>query len=277
MQAAAVAYPSPPELTPAEGRLWCELIERRCGLHLPESQWHYLRRRLWERMKISSIPAYSRYYELLAGSRQTEEWRLLQEDLLNPETSFFRHQPSFAALKTLLEGRRGDGKPRSLWSAGCSTGEEAYSLAMTAAATGGVSEVLGTDLNRHALDRARAGLFSARQVAGVAPDWRSRYLQEVTPGGQWQAAGSLRSQVKFEAFHLLDSSTYPRREFDVIFCFNVLIYFRLATRQEAAVGLLGRLKPGGHLFLAPGEAAGLTMTGAEPVRVEGTQIWRRAA
>jgi type IV pilus assembly protein PilK len=276
MPAAAVAYPSPPELIPAEGRLWCQLIERRCGLHFPESQWHYLRRRLWERMKTSGLPTYSHYYERLAAAGgQSEEWRLLEEELLNPETSFFRHQPSFDSLAALLASRRGDGKPRELWSAGCSTGEEAYSLAMTSAVAGGATAVTGTDLNRGALARARAGIFPARQVAAVPPVWRSRFLRETSLGGSWEATAPLRSLVKFQAVHLLDSGTYPKREFDVIFCFNVLIYFRPVTRQEVAASLLGRLKPGGHLFLAPGEAAGLIMTGATPVRVEGTRIWRR--
>lgn len=274
MPAVAVPSNSLPELPLAEGRLWCELIERRCGLHFPESQWRYLRRRLWERMALASISTYSQYYRVIAEGGRPEEWRSLLEDLLNPETSFFRHQPFFKALTRMLQDWRG-GEPRRLWSAGCSTGEEAYSMAMTAAAAGAAAEVEGTDLNPRVLERARTGIFSARQLDAVPMAWKARFLKETAKPGEWQVAGNLRTQVKFETFQLLDSGTYPKREFDAIFCCNVLIYFSPAARQRAALGLLGRLKPGGYLFIAPGESAGLSMPGAELTRVESTQVWRR--
>ena len=275
MPAAVVASSSSlPELSLTEGRLWCELIERRCGLHFPESQWRYLRRRLWERMALASISTYSQYYRLIAEGGRPEECRTLLEDLLNPETSFFRHQPSFKALTTTVQEWRG-GKRRELWSAGCSTGEEAYSMAMTAAAAGSPVEVLGSDLNPRVLERARAGVYSARQLAAVPSTWKTRFLKETAKPGEWQVADDLRARVKFDTFHLLDARTYPKREFDVIFCCNVLIYFSPAARQDAASGLLGRLKPGGYLFVAPGESAGLSMPEAELTRLEGTQVWRR--
>ena len=279
MPAAAVASSaSPPELSLPEGKLWCDLIERRSGLHFPESQWHYLRRRLWERMRIAAIPTYTQYYAWVAEAGRGEEWRLLLEDLLNPETSFFRHEPSFAALQKLIQSRKNVVRPYELWSAGCSTGEEAYSLAMTAcAATGGRAEVLGTDLNGQALAQARAGVFTARQVAGVPAPWRKRFLREAGRPGCWEVEPVLRSYVGFAPFHLLDAGTFPKREFDVIFCFNVLIYFSPEARQEAAKSLFGRLGPEGYLFLAPGESAGLAIPGAEPVRLPGTHIWRRAS
>lgn len=274
---AAAAITSPPELSLPEGRLWCELIERRCGVFFPESQWRHLRRGLWERMRAASIPSYSHYYRLLTENRWQSEWGRLLEDLLNPETSFFRHQPSFKALGAILSRRGSLPEPCSLWSAGCSTGEEAYSLAMAAIAVTGAADVVGTDLSPGALDRARAGMFSRRQIEGVPAAWRPRFLSEARRAGQFEVTNGLRQCVRFEPFHLLDRGTYPRREFDVIFCFNVLIYFRPPARQEALTGLLGRLKPGGHLLLAPGESAGLGLAGAGAVCVEGTQVWRRAS
>ena len=275
--AAVAAITSPPELSLPEGRLWCELIERRCGVFFPESQWRRLRRGLWDRMQAASIPSYSHYYCLLTEDRWQPEWARLLEGLLNPETSFFRHQPSFKALRAILGERGGSlSEPCSLWSAGCSTGEEAYSLAMTALTATGAAGVVGSDLSPGALARARSGIFSGRQITGVPVAWRPRFLSEAR-AGQFEVSSGLRQCVRFEPFHLLDPGTYPRREFDVIFCFNVLIYFRRPARQEALTGLLGRLKPGGHLFLAPGESAGLALAGAGPMCVEGTQVWRRAS
>lgn len=284
--AASSPFASTPELSFAEGQLWCELIESRCGLHFPESQWHFLRRRLWERMQQRSMDNYAHYYRLLTGGHSGAglEWKSLMEDLLNPETNFFRHQPSFEALqRSVLARWRGTGAAAGsdccrLWSAGCSTGEEAYSLAMTALANGGAAEVLGSDLNGVSLERARRGRYASRQISGVPAAWRSRYFRPAAQdAGAFEAAPALRAAVSFAPFHLLDRTTYPQREFDVIFCFNVLVYFRRPARQEALAGLLSRLRPGGHLFLAPGETAGLAAPGAEPARFEGTTVLRRAA
>jgi chemotaxis methyl-accepting protein methylase len=276
MPAAAVAASSTPELPLAEGRLWCELIERRCGLHFPESQWRYLRRRLWERMQLASVATYAQYYEMMASAGASGQWQPLMEDLLNPETSFFRHEPSFAALRGLLNGARG--KPAAsagFWSAGCSTGEEAYSLGMMSLALTGTADVVGADLNRGSLGRARAGVFTDRQVASVPALWRARYLREAA--GKYEVSGELRSRVSFQPFHLLEPGTYPGREFDVIFCCNVLVYFRRPARLKAIGGLLSRLRRGGHLFLAPGEASGLALPGLTPVRTMGAHVMQRAS
>lgn len=283
--AASSSFASPPELPFIEGQLWCELIESRCGIHFPESQWRFLRRRLWERMQRHSLDSYAHYYCLLTGGHSGAgvEWKSLMEDLLNPETNFFRHQPSFDALQRFVLPRwRGTGAAAGfdccrLWSAGCSSGEEPYSLAMAALASCGAADVFASDLNLASLERARLGRFSSRQVAGVPPAWRSRFFRPAAAAGLFEATPALRAAVSFAPFHLLDRTTYPQREFDVIFCFNVLVYFRRPARQEALAGLISRLRPGGHLFLAPGEAAGLAAPGAEPARLEGTAVLRRAA
>lgn len=265
---------SPPELTLAEGRLWCELIERRTGLHFPESHWHYLRRRLWEGARRADASSYLDYYRLASHRDGAAEWRMLLEDLVNPETSFFRHQPSFTVLRQrVLAGRRRE--PLALWSAGCSTGEEAYSLAMCGLSTGAV-RVTATDLSEAALRHAARGIYSARQTAHVPDTWRARYLG--MSGGEATVTAELRAAVQWARFHLLEPDTYPALDFDVVFCFNVLVYFRGAARQQAVSALLRRVKPGGYLFLAPGEAAGIEWSGeAEPARWPGTCAFRRAA
>jgi type IV pilus assembly protein PilK len=280
MPAAAAVQPgSPPGLTPAEGKLWCELVERRSGLFFPASQWHYLRRALWERMQVCGTASYSDYYRVVAQPG-APEWPSLLAGLLNSETAFFRHQPSFAALDRILRARAAGSPAVQLWSAGCSTGEEAYSLAMAAAAAvapGNEWQALGTDLDAESLTRARAGVYQARQLAHVPAAFRARYLREAGRAGEWQVTNPIRDHTRFDGFHLLDPATFPRRAFHVIFCFNVLVYFRPDARQAAARAMIERLEPGGYLFLAPGESAGLAMPGVEPVRLEGTQAWRRPA
>ncbi len=194
---------------------------------------------------------------------------------MNPETAFFRHQPSFAALRQpVLAGLRGRG-PLTMWSAGCSTGEEAYSLAMCGLAAGpGEVRITAMDLSEAALRHAARGVYHTRQTALVPETWRPRFLR--TDGGQAAVAAELRQAVRWARFHLLDPASYPESEFDVVFCFNVLIYFRGAARREVIAALLRRVKPGGYLFLAPGEAAGFDYAGlAEPARWPGTCAWQR--
>ncbi|MCC6537851.1 MAG: methyltransferase domain-containing protein [Bryobacterales bacterium] len=267
---------SPPELTLAEGRLWCELIESRSGLHFPESHWHYLRRRLWEGARRADVASYAGYYRLVSAPDGAAEWRALLEDLVNPETAFFRHQPSFAALRQRVLAARPPA-PLTLWSAGCSTGEEAYSLAMCGLAAGaGAVRVTATDLSQTALRHAARGLYSTRQTAQVPEAWQARFLRR--SGAGVSVSGELREAVQWAHFHLLEPETYPAPGFDAVFCFNVLIYFRGAARQQAVSALLRRVKPGGYLFLAPGEAAGIEWTGeAEPTRWPGVCAFRRAA
>lgn len=280
--AANAHFAATPELPFAEGRLWCELIEDRCGIHFPESQWHALRRALWQGMQRSSASSYGQYYRILTAGADSAEWKHLLEDVLNPETTFFRHQPSFAALeKAVLASWRGNGAaagldPCRIWSAGCSTGEEAYSLAMVALAVTGRADVTGSDLNHSALARARNGRYSTRQMAGVRSTWLSRFFGPASAAGHREVTPELHAAVSFAPFHLLDRSTYPAREFDVIFCCNVLVYFRQPARQQALAGLISRLRPGGYLFLAPGEAAGVSTAGAVPARLDGTYVLRRA-
>ena len=108
--AAVAAIVSPPELSLNEGRLWCELIERRCGVFFPETQWRHLRRRLWERMLAASIPAYSQYYHLLTENRWQTEWSRLLGEVPFPQrfststherinTSAHRMHPSLPILR----------------------------------------------------------------------------------------------------------------------------------------------------------------------------------
>jgi chemotaxis methyl-accepting protein methylase len=127
----------PPPITPVEYEVWRDLIHQRCGLYLPESRIHTLQRRLWRRMGELGIRSYSEYYHFLTFRPEgAKEWERLLESLLVCETGFFRHLPSFQALTDFLlpdlVARRADWNMRDIymWSAGCATGQEAYSLAM---------------------------------------------------------------------------------------------------------------------------------------------------
>jgi chemotaxis protein methyltransferase CheR len=164
------------------------------------------------------------------------------------ETRFFRHRAQLAVVaERVLPSLRG---PVRAWSAGCASGEEAWTLAMLLAERGGPFEVWATDLSPAALARAREGRYAAARVdADVAPALRARYFRRI--GDDEVINDRLRSHVRFETHNLLAPT--GGRELDLILCRNVLIYFDEARRAEAVARLVRALKPGGWLLVGYSE------------------------
>ncbi len=276
-----MAEATTPELTGSECDVWREEIERRCGISFSESRLYVLRTALLTGMRRRGIETYREYHRLVSAN--VSEWEDLLEALLNRETSFFRHLPSFAALSLellpgLVAARRRKGvNTLALWSAGCSSGEEAYSMAMMAheTLTPGFHrfEVLGSDLSARALAVARAAYYGERAVADVPERLRARYF--LKNGHGLAVSSEVKALVRFERFNLVDRTTYPASEQDVIFCQNVLIYFRDSLRVRVARNLASCLSPGGYLVAAPGELAGVRLPGMESYRSEQATVLRR--
>jgi chemotaxis methyl-accepting protein methylase len=278
----------PPEMSPLEMSLWRELIGQRCGLCFSENRLRLLSQSLQVRMRSLSQRSYSDYYQFVVFHPDgAAEWLELLDLLLNRETSFFRHAPSFEALtghvlpQLLGDRRRSAGGPVTLWSAGCSTGQEAYSLAMafleTAGRQGGRAQVSASDINPRALDRARRGRYRPFEVRCLPEVCRDQYVLRVGDGDgtQYQVCDMVRELVQFGCFNLTDPDSYHVWGQDVIFCQNVLIYFPQEARAEIVCHLASRLNTGGYLFLGPAEAVGLRVAGLEPVRLENSLIYRR--
>lgn len=270
-----------PELTAGERELWCSEIERRCGIWFSESRMFVLARALWQRMQFRGTETYGEYHYLV--TRSAAEWSALLETLLNHETCFYRHSPSFAVLSVelipqLAATRRGtSGRHFKLWSAGCASGEEAYSLAIVADGTLAASfqhfEVLGSDLSLTALEVARKAHYGTRVADDVPEPLLGRYFRQESGG--YTVNPGIRSTVRFEPFNFLDPATYPAEPQDVIFCQNVLIYFREAVRVKVAALLAECLRPGGFLVPAPGELAGLRVPGLASQRCAKAAVLRR--
>src|SRR5262249_45865242 len=164
---------------------WCQLIVRRCGLTFRETQIPGVLQYINGQMQASGVDERG-YYELLSAEADGgPEWTALVEHLLNHETSFFRHPPSFDAmgkhiLPELREARARSSRLNFL-SAGCSTGQEAYSLAMVAMDDADLGDftVWGADISRQAIDVARRGRYGPRAIAGVPPAYRARYVRTI--------------------------------------------------------------------------------------------------
>ncbi len=296
----------PPAMSAPEHELWQKYIQERCGLYFSESRLRFLRQRLWERMRALGCKTYGEYYHYVAyNAHGPQEWAQILELLLNHETGFFRHLPSFEALNRFVlpelmkEKRRHGVNQITLWSAGCSTGQEAYSLAMAltelfagsapdaiappsfgAAGAGWQIKVFGTDINPHALDKARRGQYKPSDARYMPELYRQRYLapfEDEKGAGGYRVIGSVRAMTQFGYLNLCDPESYWVSAQDVIFCQNVLLYFEPESRLETVKRLCQRLNPGGYLFLAPAEVVGLKLPNVQLVREPDALIYQRKA
>ncbi|QGZ28786.1 CheR family methyltransferase [Stutzerimonas stutzeri] len=253
------------DMSPAEFHDWQALLEERSGLVITEQRRIFLQANLSSRMREVGVADYATYYrQVIDGPRGAVEWSTLMDRLTVQETRFFRHPPSFALLSTYLRQRcetREASRPLSLWSVGCASGEETYSMAVCAAeslarADGGPRYgVIGTDISLSALDRSRDGLYSRRRLEQLEPDLRERYFQPM-PGDRFQVIPSLAARVCFARLNVLELAGAPMSDMDVIFCQNLLIYFRRWRRREILNRLAERLAPGGLLVIGVGEVVG---------------------
>jgi chemotaxis protein methyltransferase CheR len=200
---------------------------------------------------------------LLADARQDQLTLEVVEALLNNETYFFRDRIMFDLLASRvlpdLAAKRADTRRLSIWSAGCSTGQEALSLAMLFADQperwkGWRIEILGTDVSGRAVEAARAGVYNQFEIQrGLGVTQMLRWFTE-TPEG-WRPRPELRRPIRFERRNVLDAPPDPGR-FDLILCRNVLLYFAAANRNRAFGRLAEASASDGWLMIGAGETVG---------------------
>ena len=245
---------------------WVRLLETRTGVIVPPERRPFLETGLRRRMRETGHTRFDVYYdELLAGARGALEWASLVDHLTVHETHFFRHLPSLDLIRQgwlpgWLQTAAPDASLHAL-SVGCSTGEEAYSLAlMLDAEFSRISPVhrfgvTATDVSQAALAIARVAEYPMRRFAEIPAAYRAGI--EILPDGEnFRIAERLRKRVGFACVNLLHASRAPLRKLDIIFCQNVLIYFARERRGELLDALAGLLRPNGLLVLGSGEAPG---------------------
>jgi len=250
------------ELSAEDFLAWQALIERHIGVVITPQSRGFLQMALAARMRVLDLHEPVLYYQKLAqDSNSAFEWAQLLANLTVQETAFFRHRMSFDFVRTYLEKRlpaRGQ-QALMLWSVGCSSGEEAYSLAITAAEALHGSNVpfgvLGSDISEAALAKARTGRYSSRRIANVPGDLLERYFVFHPERGDFSVTDQLGARVCFTRLNVLSLTQEPFFNLDVIYCHNLLIYFRRPKRHEILNQLAIRLAPGGILLLGNGEAA----------------------
>jgi len=264
------------------------LIEERCGLHFDESQRASLSASLRARMQQLGIDQVDAYYDRLQARPADDEFRKLINLVTITETCFFRDQSQFQLLRrhvlpALLAERAGKSAPTlRIWSAGCSSGEEAYSIALTLWDMGlhlmypdWTFEIVGTDVNTEVLDAARLGVYSTRALRNVEGDLLQRYFQP--EGAHFRLNEGIRRGVRFEYGNLTQTPLpRPSSGYDIVFCKNVAIYFRPEITRRLVRGLHQSLADGGYLLLGHSESLWQTSEGFALVEYEGAFCYRKA-
>jgi chemotaxis protein methyltransferase CheR len=246
----------------AEIGLFRTLLSSRAGMAFGQSREAFLEGRLRRRMAKAGARSLYEYYRIVTtpGTGAPELQALVDEVSVN-ETSFFRNPSHFdflertALVERMRERQRAGAKRLRVWSAGCSTGQEAYSVAMVFLETAVFHEswelsLTGTDVSARAVAHARAGEYENRQLENVSEERRRRFFE---PRGERQAFRAwARRGLEFVRGNVLDGPPWP--DVDIVFCRNVMIYFDAAHQQRLARRLTDALAPGGYLFLGHTES-----------------------
>ncbi len=258
-----------PGLPPADYERLCDFLRERTGLSFTEAKRYFVDRRVAARMAAVGADTLPDYLTLLRFQASGEELQLLVNLMTVNETYFFREKYQLdclvnSALDEVVRGRPPGGRVR-IWSAGCSTGEEPYSIAiMLLEHWGRVDdfeiELYASDIDSAVLARARAGLYEERSLQGLPASLRAKYFEPVPadPGSsmpRWRIMEELRESIEFSRVNIVDPGQIRDfRGIDVIFCRNLLIYFDDLGRREAASMFYDALAPNGFVCLGHSES-----------------------
>jgi chemotaxis protein methyltransferase CheR len=274
----------PHVLSPGDLQRFCSFLYRRTGMQFGESKRYYIDRRVAERMKEVGTSSFSVYFSQLR-SDPAEVERVINSFTVN-ETYFYREEHQLrclgrSILPELIKGKAPGGKVR-IWSLPCSTGEEPYSVAIWLLENWALVdayniEIVGSDIDTHALADATIGEYGERALAKLPRSVLDSYFEPPTKGAR-RIIKDLRESVTFTDANLIDPGTLAScGRFDVIFCRNVLIYFDEASRHTAAMNLYDALQPGGFLCLGHTESMSRISDRFSVRRFEDAIVYQRPA
>lgn len=252
-----------PTLSEDQFLQWGKLLEERTGIQLVFQQKAWLESQIFARLRDIGYSDYDSYYLFVSEDHIDAklEWARLVDRIAVKETSFFRHRDSIEYVRHYLQQKINNQSlddSFDVWSLGCATGEEPYSLAMVVndcfelAAISPFYGITAMDISSSALAAGRKGRYSKRRVELVKPDEVKRYLH-LCADGNYEVVGKLRDRVCFTQSNIINARQLPQVQVDVIFCQNLLVYFRRWLRRDVLNALVERLKPGGLLVVGLGE------------------------
>jgi chemotaxis protein methyltransferase CheR len=250
-------------LSDSEFATVARLLHDAAGLSFDDTRRDSLGYCIAERMNATQSPDVQSYLAVLDGPEGNQERQALLDEVTIPETHFFRNPPQVRALRKYvlpeLLRQAAAGKKLRIWSAGCSTGEEAYTVAillreLMPASADWDMKVVATDLSVRALEAARAGRYNERAFVMTDPLDLGRWFVLDTTSGGWVVRDEVRELVEFRHHNLVtDDPPFDEQQVDLILCRNVTIYFDRETTRRLMTRLHSRLRDGGYLFLGHAE------------------------
>jgi chemotaxis protein methyltransferase CheR len=267
-------------LTPEQFEDFRDIIAGQLGIKMPATKQVMLQSRLHRRLRELGMENFAEYHARFFNDQDYQSGEL--EHLLNlattNKTDFFREAEHFDLLaRQVLPAwlRDPSGPVFRLWCAGCATGEETYTLAMTLREQQALFRfefsVLGTDVSTRALETAMRAVYAEEHAEPIPPALRSKYLLRNRKDSLVKVTAELRSKVRFGHLNFLAPDYGLRDAFDAVFFRNVMIYFDRPTQQEVVTKICRHLRPGGHLFVAHSESLqGLTL----PLHMLGPAFYR---
>ncbi len=248
------------QISDSSSRILAGLLEGRTGQQLTMSRRWRLETALGALLRERGIATLDELITILVMGREPSLSEKVVEALLNNETYFFRDRSPFDLLARHalpeLAKRRHESRRLRIWSAGCSTGQEVYSLAMLFAEdparwAGWTIDILGTDVSNHCVNRARTGTYSQFEVQrGLGINQMIKWFEDCADG--WRAVEALRKSIRFQVHNLLEAPPHPGG-FDIVLCRNVLLYLSADKKTLAFERLASALAPDGWLMLGAGE------------------------
>jgi chemotaxis protein methyltransferase CheR len=244
-------------ITDQEFGLFQRLIYKIAGISLSDAKKVLLVGRLTRRLSAYGLSTFSEYYRMLASGNHPEEVQTMVDLLTTNETYFFREAKHFDYLRDEIIAKRASAGTFRVWSAASSSGEEAYSIAMTLAEAlpNAPWEIVGSDISTRVLAKAAAGHYSLARTEGIPPGFLRKYcLKGVRANsGTFLIVPELRSRASFQQINLMHPVDATIGDFDVVFLRNVMIYFDQETKTRVVHNLLPRIKSGGYLIIGHSE------------------------
>jgi chemotaxis protein methyltransferase CheR len=269
-------------MRPEEFRLLRDLIRTRTGLAFGPEAHASVERRLRERLTVLGLATFTEYHQYLRyAPGAAAEWDEVVEQLTTHETYFFRENHQLRAFQSEvlpLLAAQARGKRLALWSAGCSTGEEVYTIAALVRDSGLFEgwdvRVFGSDISRRCIAAARRAVYGPSSFRSTSPQLRARHFVDVVGGSSPNEA--LRAMCHFGQLNLLEADkTLLVGRMDAIFCRNVLIYLDPHGRRRVIDALYERLQPGGVLLLGHAESLLNVSTAFELLHLRDDLVYRR--
>ncbi|WP_096085653.1 CheR family methyltransferase [Agaribacterium haliotis] len=258
----AWTYEAAPDLSDQQFALWSQLLEMRVGVRLGQHQRQFLQSQVGMRMRELGEESFSDYFHRVTDAPNAQlEWAILVDRLVVKETTFFRHKPSLNYVAHFLQDRINAQKLGSsfdIWSLGCSSGEEAYSLAMVTNESFELAQleqqfsVTATDISRVAISLAKAATYPARKLEFVPASFKRKYFVEMADAN-YRFQHPVVSKMCFSCSNILNLDDMPSLDFDVVYCQNLLVYFQQSLRHKLLDSIVKKMKPGALLVIGLGE------------------------